>query len=609
MNYPKPIKESKPRDPKLGIKSSLPNPKALLAQIILLYLADGAPSTSDPMEQTDSQTLRLSSESEAKIRDYLLKWTSCTEQDISGIISDFNKGPLLTSQLEPLVVPTELIWGLCEIGFRSSDLKKADERSGNFRHPKILRYTTNMDIVKTLFEGDIDAFTGVIAGWLGDDDGYSESIENRLVRLLSVFAQHTQYRISTLDGVLTFDTEGLYAALSESPDGISIASEEEYKGPVRILKSSLSQGLWPYLSQGQNHKTVVLEDETDHDEARQFGLRIASHRELYNIRPQKNDETRVDPGESEEPSRVEEGLDNLILYGVPGAGKSYAVQSVIGNDRSRTERTVFHPDYSYSDFTLQISPGMEDDKVRYNEIPGPFARVLKKSHDDPETDYYLVIEEINRGNAPAIFGDLFQLLDRDHTGVSTYSITNAQLAKYVYNDPGSPIRIPANMKIVATMNTADQNVFTLDTAFQRRWSMQMIGNDFSRCPYAMKPVLDTTVTWKQFCSYFNEKIVSHSMYEHSTSDKRMGVFFIAENELDLDNLSSNPAANFGMGRIPFCDKVLKYLWDDAFKFNRGEIFRHASGNSFDDISYHFAAATGNDRLNIFVDTIVNDLLD
>lgn len=99
---------------------------------------------------------------------------------------------------------------------------------------------------------------------------------------------------------------------------------------------------------------------------------------------------------------------NILFYGVPGAGKSHEIDSMI--DQVRAERVVFHPDYTYSDFVGQILPRVDriEGKLKYVFEPGPFTKMLKKAHDDPDNMYFLVIEEINRGNAPAIFGDIFQ---------------------------------------------------------------------------------------------------------------------------------------------------------------------------------------------------------
>ena len=196
--------------------------------------------------------------------------------------------------------------------------------------------------------------------------------------------------------------------------------------------------------------------------------------------------------------------ENILLYGVPGAGKSHEIKTKYCSDEKYMERVVFHPDYMYSDFVGQILPRVEkdeagNDKLKYVFTPGPFTKMLKKAENDPDNYYYLVIEELNRGNAPAIFGEIFQLLDRkdedefpaEEVGESEYGISNYEVAKEVYEDEKHPVRIPSNMYILATMNTADQNVFTLDTAFQRRWNMRQIENNFEKSSHSKDIIAGT----------------------------------------------------------------------------------------------------------------------
>lgn len=208
----------------------------------------------------------------------------------------------------------------------------------------------------------------------------------------------------------------------------------------------------------------------------------------------------------EECNRATTGC-NVLLYGVPGAGKSWTIEHEYCADEGCMERLVFHPDYMYSDFVGQILPVVrDDDKVRYEFTPGPFTKLLKKAYWNPEQSFYLIVEEINRGNAPAIFGEIFQLLDRKDEdeidengeilykkGTSEYGITNANIARIVYGDENHKVRIPANMSILGTMNTSDQNVFTLDTAFQRRWIMRMIPNSFKNHRFADNKILEKLV--------------------------------------------------------------------------------------------------------------------
>ncbi len=314
------------------------------------------------------------------------------------------------------------------------------------------------------------------------------------------------------------------------------------------------------------------------------------------------------------------GATNTLLYGVPGSGKSWTIQHEYCGDESRMERLVFHPDYTYSDFVGQILPTVSaDDKVRYVFTPGPFTRILRKAYTNPQTEYFLIIEEVNRGNAPAIFGEVFQLLDRRNTvgddglqiGTSEYAITNAFVAAIVYHNPEHMIRIPSNLSIIGTMNTSDQNVFTLDTAFQRRWIMRMIKNSFDNHPFAEKKILDTQVTWKAFCQAINKEILDNNVRLTSSEDKRLGTYFVTETDLEFDSACDDEKvseiirikAKRKNSRFP--EKVLKYLWDDAFKFSRESIFEVSTYKSLEAIIDKFMAETGNERFAFFKEGMFN----
>jgi len=281
-----------------------------------------------------------------------------------------------------------------------------------------------------------------------------------------------------------------------------------------------------------------------------------------------------------------EGGKNIIFYGVPGSGKSYTIKKEIGdvlgyygetlddeyNDLLKDGsivRVVFHPDYTYSDFIGQILPNVsKEGKVTYEFRPGPFTRILEKTVTEPTKQFFLIIEEINRGNAASIFGDLFQLLDRNNDGNSEYEVDNREIGKIVYsisddNVDVPKIFIPKNLWIFATMNTSDQNVFPLDTAFQRRWEMELIPNVFDPAPDKQGfTIKGTGVTWKEFADAVNKKLEDGD--EMMSGDKRLGAWFIKpDSEEDGKKIVSKKR---------FANKVLKYLWDDAFKFNREKFF-------------------------------------
>ncbi|AHZ28092.1 ATPase AAA [Helicobacter pylori] len=263
------------------------------------------------------------------------------------------------------------------------------------------------------------------------------------------------------------------------------------------------------------------------------------------------------------------------------------------------EKIVFHPDYSYSDFVGQIMPSVDDSGiVSYKFNPGPFTNILKKAYHNPQIKHVLVIDEINRGNAPAIFGEVFQLLDRlKHDkdgfkkGSSEYAINNMDIANIVHNDKHASIRIPSNLWIIATMNTSDQNVFTLDTAFQRRFSMQLIENSFENVDDGFKnmKILDTDITWQKFCTTINEKIAQNNEGLSSMEDKRFGVYFV-----NIDDLKS---------KENFAHKVIKYLWDDVFKFDRNIIFNTTKFNTLEAVVKNFTKEKGRTQFDIFSDDI------
>lgn len=186
-----------------------------------------------------------------------------------------------------------------------------------------------------------------------------------------------------------------------------------------------------------------------------------------------------------------------IYYGVPGTGKSYLIRNFLSSmypdpeERdSHCRRLIFHPTYTYEDFVGCIKPLISLDKpLDYTYTAGPFTILLKEAFMHPAEKYYLVIEEINRGNAPAIFGDLFQLLDRQESGKSMYAVQNSEITAYFFRDPGlknlfyeGKVWLPANFNILATMNTADENIFVLDNAFKRRFALEYVRINFDNLP-------------------------------------------------------------------------------------------------------------------------------
>lgn len=343
------------------------------------------------------------------------------------------------------------------------------------------------------------------------------------------------------------------------------------------------------------------------------------------------------------------GGTNILLYGVPGSGKSWTIEHEYCHVGSVVERLVFHPDYTNADFIGQILPVVDAEKqVTYEFTPGPFTTILRDAYMHPMREYILIIEEVNRGNAPAIFGEVFQLLDRTvepktvegityPIGTSEYGITHKYMAEKIYGDPSHKVRIPSNLSIVGTMNTSDQNVFTLDTAFQRRWRMRLIENNFDnvRAALANAQILDTEVTWKTFCEKINAIIVGNKAKMASAEDKRLGVYFVHENDVTFDQRAV-PSEGYtsllteyndllraeSAGDMPedkkqrlaiirealmhnrmFPEKVIKYLWDDAFKFNPEALFDTDNMESLEQVIRTFVYSMGRERFKIFKPTV------
>lgn len=279
---------------------------------------------------------------------------------------------------------------------------------------------------------------------------------------------------------------------------------------------------------------------------------------------------------------------NRILFGAPGTGKSYTLnqeKDLLLVDGGEYERVTFHPDYSYANFVGTYKPvpctdSEGKDAITYSYVPGPFMRTYLKALQNSRTDapkpFLLVIEEINRANVAAVFGDVFQLLDRGDDEVSEYPIQASEdIKKYLAEELGgnpddyAEIRIPDNMFIWATMNSADQGVFPMDTAFKRRWDFTYLGIDDSEAGIVGKKVIlgqgdyRRIVEWNALRKAINNELLTYKVNE----DKLMGPYFISKKNLP-EGEKIDPAV---FSRI-FKNKVIMYLFDDAAKQKRITLF-------------------------------------
>ncbi len=314
-----------------------------------------------------------------------------------------------------------------------------------------------------------------------------------------------------------------------------------------------------------------------------------------------------------------------ILFGSPGTGKSYRVReiatSLLGiewNEQSKslenTIKTVFHPEYTYSDFVGKLLPQTTGNgSVIYKFYEGHFLRALGLAYrhlvDGSTENVLLVIDELNRGNAAAIFGSIFQLLDREEDNWSTYEVNLSELEivgllrsmkysvktyddniqvnktelgefcnnleeKLINNNNEDGLRviqnlreykiaIPSNLSIITTINTSDESIYYLDSAFKRRWDWEYVdvpGKEFSgKVPEKIKDAVvvigDREVNWSKFVINLNEFIKSHHQAIRRIEDKQIGWWFLKpENNKIEETVIKN--------------KLMFYLWDSVFSKDR-----------------------------------------
>lgn len=289
---------------------------------------------------------------------------------------------------------------------------------------------------------------------------------------------------------------------------------------------------------------------------------------------------------------------NWILFGAPGTGKSYVI------DQAAKQyphcRVTFHPDYTYAQFVGAYKPVPSQQTasgITYGFVPGPFVNTLTKSLENPNTPHILIIEEINRADPAAVFGDVFQLLDRNDEGSSEYSVrTSQELKDYLQGKLSanaketlralivnldqsetdastkydcSEIAIPNNMYIWASMNSADQGVFPMDTAFKRRWTFQYLPIDSDNGMLQSADGAFLSEHWDEIRTNINKLLKSQG--RDIPEDKLLGPYFLSARELHNDNEDAEQnAQNFVH---VFASKVIMYLFEDAARYCRAQVFR------------------------------------
>ncbi|MDP2067515.1 MAG: AAA family ATPase [Lutibacter sp.] len=284
---------------------------------------------------------------------------------------------------------------------------------------------------------------------------------------------------------------------------------------------------------------------------------------------------------------------NKIFFGSPGSGKSHKAQEYAFGKKQFT--ATFHPEFDYNNFVGSYKPLSIIDngtnKITYSFIPQFFLKAYVEAWKNPGEEVVLIVEEINRGNCAQIFGDTFQLLDRDDIGFSRYFITvETEIEAFLKNEfvnsdydvklldlyflkrgtrnvnPFSILLIPSNLTIIATMNTSDQSLFPMDSAFKRRWQWEYIPINYEDASAFSLKIAGQNYNLKTFLKAVNEKIYSITESE----DKQIGNRFITSPNNVIDETE-------------FVNKVMFYLWFDVFKdedFNHKDyIFKYTEGQN------------------------------
>ena len=324
-----------------------------------------------------------------------------------------------------------------------------------------------------------------------------------------------------------------------------------------------------------------------------LGIRYATYITEKYINPKKQNELIVDfdlLNNGEQTTKKKEQL-------VQGAKAAYRLHL---NDKllcckTRGERVTFHPNYSYAQLVGTYKPvqdSADENQIKYEYIPGPFMRIYIAAKQNPSQNFLLLIEEINRANVAAVFGDVFQLLDRDENGNSEYPVaTSEDIKKYLAKNGihEDELKIPSNMYIWATMNSADQGVFPMDTAFKRRWEFEYIDinkNADKLVDENNKPILIPIPSkegkfiseeikydlykWNDVREKINEKL---SEISSVSEDKLLGPFFINLEKLRSAKDEPQEFIEF------FKSKVLMYLFEDVVKISPTKLFEKCGDHS------------------------------
>ena len=573
MNYPKQLKTRKKIDALTGIKSSLDHIRSVISLVYLLYIAN---------ERKASVRYSISEGSKIKITPELLNAIEevLGRKDLEATI---NANPLVTNQYEPLYVGVTL---LLKLGYlKMEGRQNTAERTGGVRYPKQLYFANNTLVLDLILQGIPENIQKQsLYEWLQNSKASNQEFEERVCKFITTCTFLTQFKLrDNNNSELFFQTEGIYKALAEGEGDVIYSDSHEFVGPTRIYNNVLKEGLEPWI--GINKSVLNLKGNTNPN-AESISQMLSTTLDIYNVK----DDALVEDTDYEDDTPItppNEYSLQQIFYGAPGTGKSHKIKNdekvKRADEKNLVFRTTFHPDSDYSTFVGTYKPTMQpvadkykavagkDEEITYSFVPQAFLQAYVAAWNNLEQDVFLVIEEINRGNCAQIFGDLFQLLDRDGEGYSEYPImADKDLAKYLNgkDDGGKDIltnkdgikdgklRLPKNLYIWATMNTSDQSLFPIDSAFKRRWEWVYQPIDTKKEVWYIK-VGENYYSWTTFLDKVNDELLT----DETAEDKHLGFYFCKATE---KKDGTENTANV-ITKETFVGKVLFYLWNDVFK--------------------------------------------
>lgn len=622
-NYPKSLDIKQPLDLKLGIKSSIPKIKAPLALIYFLWKSNDKPSEllySSEKNDEGNIYLVLDETVNENLYRFLEDKDLLNVSNRDKLADEILKNPILNSQIEALKVTFELVWKIVKFTFTNPNLSFSAERSKvngkAVRYEKKMEFSNVLDLVDLVVEENSSKHFSTLFNWLINDN---IDEKDSLVKLFTILSDEAIFRLRVdEDKDIKFNMSGIYDELDNNSEVI-VNDYKENMGSLRILGSILREEFNYFLTKKSKSSSTVVLDNVSDEGIKSYANRVSTHFELLNIDLSLVDDRfkKTDKVIDDTSYKYIDKSHQRIFFGAPGTGKSYNLnreaQKYFGNNY---ERVTFHPNYMYGNFVGAFKPfpvilknkdgsikkdedGNIKETITYEYIPGVLIRQLIKAYKNEDINYLLIVEEINRANVAAVFGDIFQLLDRDSNGESEYEITTSKelqeflkkelegvdLSENIKNKLGddfSKIFLPSNFYIWATMNSADQGVMPMDTAFRRRWEFTYLGiNDASDANkeefanYRFKINSDETVNWDQFRRKLNEKLSLINIPE----DKLIGPYFISKSILegdDLDRLTET-----------IKNKVLMYLYEDAAKAYRPDLFSEGKFSTYSSVCKNF----------------------